>query len=202
MYFVRWVALLAAVMFAPLPQASASTFSLPLSGEIEIVGNIPAPVSISISMIVNPLSASYWVVSTSIEQSGSADGPFAQPQGCVGSTCGTFTGFFVCGGRIACGIDPLPGNVASRGDPVSFSVSDTSRFLTIETTVRDDSPISLELIATLPGGLQVLVIDDPLPEGVAAATPLPAALPLFATGFGALGLLGWRRKRKTLAVRR
>jgi hypothetical protein len=28
-----------------------------------------------------------------------------------------------------------------------------------------------------------------------AATPLPAALPLFATGLGALGLLGWRRKR-------
>ena len=32
------------------------------------------------------------------------------------------------------------------------------------------------------------------------ATPLPAALPLFATGIGALGLLGWRRKRKNAAV--
>jgi len=30
----------------------------------------------------------------------------------------------------------------------------------------------------------------------AAATPLPAALPLFATGLGALGLMGWRRKNK------
>ena len=29
-----------------------------------------------------------------------------------------------------------------------------------------------------------------------AATPLPAALPLFATGLGAMGLFGWRRKRK------
>jgi hypothetical protein len=29
--------------------------------------------------------------------------------------------------------------------------------------------------------------------------PLPAALPLFATGLGALGLLGWRRKRKAQA---
>jgi hypothetical protein len=31
-------------------------------------------------------------------------------------------------------------------------------------------------------------------------TPLPAALPLFATGLGALGLLGWRRKRKNTAA--
>jgi hypothetical protein len=34
------------------------------------------------------------------------------------------------------------------------------------------------------------------PVGTTGATPLPAALPLFATGLGALGLLGWRRKRK------
>jgi len=31
------------------------------------------------------------------------------------------------------------------------------------------------------------------------ATPLPTALPLFATGLGAMGLLGWRRKRKNTA---
>jgi hypothetical protein len=31
-------------------------------------------------------------------------------------------------------------------------------------------------------------------------TPLPPALPLFATGLGGLGLLGWRRKRKAQAV--
>jgi hypothetical protein len=30
----------------------------------------------------------------------------------------------------------------------------------------------------------------------ASPVPLPGALPLFATGLGALGLLGWRRKRK------
>jgi hypothetical protein len=32
------------------------------------------------------------------------------------------------------------------------------------------------------------------------ATPLPAALPLFATGIVGLGLLGWRRKRKARAA--
>jgi hypothetical protein len=36
-------------------------------------------------------------------------------------------------------------------------------------------------------------------RGFLNETPLPAALPLFATGLGALGLLGWRRKRKQAA---
>ena len=31
-------------------------------------------------------------------------------------------------------------------------------------------------------------------------TPLPSALPLFATGLGALGMLGWRRKKKATAA--
>jgi hypothetical protein len=34
------------------------------------------------------------------------------------------------------------------------------------------------------------------PPGTVAATPVPAALPLFVTGLGALGLLGWRRKKR------
>jgi hypothetical protein len=35
---------------------------------------------------------------------------------------------------------------------------------------------------------------------IAAATPLPTALPLFATGLLALGLISWRRKRKAIAA--
>jgi hypothetical protein len=34
----------------------------------------------------------------------------------------------------------------------------------------------------------------------ATVTPLPAALPLFAAGLGALGLLGWRRKQTARSV--
>jgi len=33
--------------------------------------------------------------------------------------------------------------------------------------------------------------------GAPAETPLPAALPLFASGLGAMGLFGWRRRRKS-----
>lgn len=48
-------------------------------------------------------------------------------------------------------------------------------------------------------GSQGLVVNS-LAEADVSATPLPAALPLFATGLGAMGLLGWRRKRKAQAV--
>jgi hypothetical protein len=44
--------------------------------------------------------------------------------------------------------------------------------------------------------IKVFTIDVIAPT----ATSLPAALPLFATGLGALGLFGWRRKRKTSAA--
>ena len=52
--------------------------------------------------------------------------------------------------------------------------------------------------------LSTLSVDDlatKVTEGVSFTlkvtdTPIPASLPLFATGIGALGLLGWRRKRK------
>jgi hypothetical protein len=46
--------------------------------------------------------------------------------------------------------------------------------------------------------LSNISVVDPPPSaaGDPPPTPLPAALPLFATGLGALGLLGWRRKRK------
>jgi len=48
----------------------------------------------------------------------------------------------------------------------------------------------------------VLYYDNELQEAagtitsVLATTPVPAALPLFAGGLGAIGLFGWRRKKK------
>ena len=51
------------------------------------------------------------------------------------------------------------------------------------------------------GGFEVADISaSTLGVGTLSSTPLPAALPLFAGGLGAFGLLARRRKRKTAAV--
>ena len=41
---------------------------------------------------------------------------------------------------------------------------------------------------------------DPVPISTPNATPIPPTLPLFASGLGVMGLLGWRKKRKKLAA--
>jgi hypothetical protein len=49
------------------------------------------------------------------------------------------------------------------------------------------------------GGLDLVAMDDFIYGEPVSAVPLPGALPLFATGLGALGLLGWRRKKRLAA---
>jgi len=86
-------------------------------------------------------------------------------------------------------------------DIVQFGVADPNRpsgdgldyyfelgaFITYGTSYTVGPPYGLN-----PGELVV--------SNVPTATPLPAALPLFATGLGAMGLLGWLRKRKAQAI--
>ena len=60
------------------------------------------------------------------------------------------------------------------GGPMLFGLGQLSGFFPGYTATADYDNLSFTLVPT----------------------PLPATLPLFATGLGALGLLGWRRKRK------
>lgn len=57
----------------------------------------------------------------------------------------------------------------------------------------DDSHTGLREASS--GFVDSIIVSDSLST---SAVPLPAALPLFATGLGAFGLLGWRRKRKAV----
>ncbi len=119
---------------------------------------------------------------------------------------GDFTGF--SGGDLAFNgtIDPpLGGSLSADGSIGFLSVS---LFLPVPlgwssgTANLDSSTFTLAFdIAGTTGtsGHDLLGATISLQAPIAAATPLPAALPLFATGLGALGLLGWRRKKKATA---
>jgi hypothetical protein len=65
--------------------------------------------------------------------------------------------------------------------------------------VLSTSTLSIDFTFFPVSGPQVISVTENLLGNAPVATPLPAALPLFATGLGALGLLGWRRKRKSAA---
>ncbi len=50
------------------------------------------------------------------------------------------------------------------------------------------------------GGNNVMLASISSATSEGGITPIPGALPLFASGLGALGLLGWRRKRKPVSA--
>jgi hypothetical protein len=71
-------------------------------------------------------------------------------------------------------------------------------FASVLPSILDISTSSFGVFTGGPGTVDYS-ISISLPNG-AYVTPLPAALPLFATGLGALGLLGWCRKRIAAAA--
>jgi len=72
-------------------------------------------------------------------------------------------------------------------------------FLGVQDSIADITSITYLAITSSPTSrLQDVAINQM--SVIAPETPLPAALPLFATGLGIAGLLGWRRKRKPQAA--
>ena len=106
------------------------------------------------------------------------------------------------------------------GDTVTFpnraaTLTGSDDFSSIEANVGVDSLVFFITMASfqLPGGVNGVFETGTCPFGFASPcgtlvvtsfsveeTPVPAALPLFATGLGGLGLLGWRRKKKAVAL--
>jgi len=74
----------------------------------------------------------------------------------------------------------------------TLKLSESTHFFTVEMFANNPLGASRPMIY-LPDGIGL--------QGQTAVTPLPAALPLFATGLGVLGMLSWRRKRKAVAFR-
>ena len=78
---------------------------------------------------------------------------------------------------------------SAAADSIGFYNEFTSGLSTGEIEIGTPGNADIELY---PSGNVVL--------GSVSATPLPAALPLFGTALGMMGLIGWRRKRKSTAA--
>ena len=88
----------------------------------------------------------------------------------------------------------VPDLYTSTSLPTSLNLSDfDSHFLSLTDTDYSFPGI----IQSLGETGAVFIVTDIQP---ASETPIPAALPLFATGLGVLGLLGWHRKRKRVLI--
>jgi hypothetical protein len=119
---------------------------------------------------------------------------------------------FVPGGGLPGVITKSVGFVGSSG-PLNqtFSIDGTYQFwanyvylvsLTVGVTSEDGGSASgfIDPLFVAPPGFTLLISPDIGNELPPAATPVPAALPLFATGLGTLGLFGWRRRRLQAAA--
>jgi len=111
------------------------------------------------------------------------------------------------------------GQITTSGESLNFQLIDSSN--NVLTTFGYQLPVDSDidaigggnhpnfattdpvgyLMVTLGPNTSFTGVDLGLPSYATLAfgpyvTPLPAALPLFATGLGVMGLFGWRRKRK------
>jgi hypothetical protein len=85
--------------------------------------------------------------------------------------------------------------VFAEQDSVCFSTNTTDQCVQHLGGVDINGPIPPNELDQFP-----LTGSQEIASASVSATPLPAALPLFATGLGGLGLFGWRRKRKAAAI--
>jgi hypothetical protein len=83
--------------------------------------------------------------------------------------------------------------------PCNFSISYLATALVTDTKVFEVFLNYTFFDLALRTSNAVLVTAQGIPAPPVSEVPLPTALPLFATGLGALGLLCWRKKRKQAA---
>lgn len=89
----------------------------------------------------------------------------------------------------------VPTDYSGGASLVLVGVLDSTTWAT--TILPNDSPIKLTIFSDLSGVFSdVPTFSYNFTSNTVSTTPLPAALPLFATGMGLMGWLGWRRRER------
>jgi hypothetical protein len=179
--------------------AQAMTYNLPLDGSVSIVdnGTPSAPIAIEVQAIENfslpvfnqqnPLATVgvyQWIANFSVfNQNGSqVSEPTLSPFGTA------LTGYGQnCSVAPFCPEPSGPSSETILSGTLLISGNSTLDISTICSGINVLSS-NLELSLTVPAGASV------------STTPLPAALPLFGTGLGFLGILGWCKRRNVASL--
>ncbi len=132
---------------------------------------------------------------TSIQAGGKATFNFSAPENALTLLWGSpdsynhitfYTGLDATGASFTISGTKGPINIQTLGHDLITFIADGA--FTFQSVVLSTDQNAFEFA-------DLFAFDPPPSE-----TPVPAAFPLFATGLGAFGLLGWRRKRKNVAA--
>jgi len=193
--------ILAAALMLPVPTAHAVplNFTANLSGANELPNPVPSPGTGFATIILDPTAQTLQVNATFSGLTSNTNAahihccaPFGTNAG-VATAVPAFPGF------------PL-GVTSGTYSSVVFDLTQpliyNPAFITLQGSL---AAAEAALIAGIQNGqsyfnIHTVNFGSGEIRGQLNAVPLPAALPLFATGLGALGLLAWRRKRKAQAV--
>ncbi len=151
----------------------------------------------SITLNCSPCSGTYFFNNAAVTSIQLSTGPYTAPAGALATyassnfvtiTGGTITAWHIFSLDYPSSYAPAPGvpwgqqvNLTVNNDPSFYGVGDNhSTFLGAQSASNSVAGTwSLDSVASV---------------------PLPSALPLFASGLGALGLFGWRRKKRLKAL--
>jgi len=198
---------------AVLQQSGVTLSTTPLIGSLNWMTQF--------SLVSNPVAGSPTTVNSLIQFTFTGSGttntntPFSNEQSvtltCTGTSCAApsnFNGFSAATDTL----DVLVSLAAC--DCFDLTLSETVTFQSNVTGGQNGSfffsdPTTLTYLDSDGSTVPNLVLYDSTENGVIGLsgqdfspgeTPIPATFPLFASGLGAMGLLGWRRKRKTAAI--
>ena len=172
------VGFVAAALFAPAAQAASLSASVFVTG---LENDVTWAIDINNSNAFALMNAS--ISNVSITQTA---GPAATP---------------VIMTTLPISLGTIAANSTAVGDlNINFTGASLTSLFDLNASLNADGLTASQFFANLPPQIpdvNGLPFSGPFPGTVTiASTPLPAALPLFTGGLGALGFLSWRRKRK------